>query len=482
MASISSLGVGSNLDLSSLLDQLAAAERVPVVMLQQQQASYNAKLSAYGKLQSALGALQTAAGKLSEPKLYEGFRVNSSATDVLSASGSASAVAGSYNVSVSQLAQAQSLAAAGQASATAAVGTGTITISWGTISGGTLDAATGRYAGAAFAADTERAAVSIEIAAGNNTLEGIRDAINARKADLGVTASLVKDGSAAPYRLVLTSTRTGENTSLKIDVTGDASLQSLLAHDPEGTQNLQQTAAAQDAKLSVNGIAVTGSGNSVADAVPGVTLNLLKTGSAQLGVSRDTAVVSAAIQDLVNAYNGLQASIGQLSAYNQETRAAAPLVGDTTLRTIQTRIRESLNTAQGGELGLLSRIGVAFQKDGTLQVDSAKLGAALGENLAGVAELLSTRNAGGGFGKQLSSLVEGFTRTDGSLDVATKGVKESLKKLGDRIGDAEERVSAKVAIYRAQFTQLDLMMSRMASTSAYLTQQFANLSLGGGKK
>jgi flagellar hook-associated protein 2 len=480
MASISSLGVGANLDLSGLLDQLAAAERAPVAALQRQQISSTAKLTAYSRLQGALGTLQTAASKLSEPKLFEGVKAASSAADVLGATASASAVPGVYSTNVTQLAQAQSLVSAGRASATTAVGAGTVSISWGTISGGAFDSAAGKHTGAGFAADAERTAVTIDIGPAT-TLEGIRDAINA-KADAGITASIVNDGSASPHRLVLTSARTGADASLKISVSGDAALQDLLAHDPAGTQNLQQTAAAQDARLTVNGIAVTSKSNTVAEAIQGVNLNLLKVGTSQVTLQRDTASVGSAIADFVNAYNGLQATAKQLTSYNAETRSAAPLVGDGTLRMVQSSLRAALNTPQSGALQTLSKIGVAFQKDGTLQIDSAKLNTALTTNLAQVAELFSTGNASGGYGKQLATLVEGFSKTDGTLDVASAGVKTSLTRLGERIVDAEERVAATVARYRNQFTQLDLMMSRMNSTSAYLTQQFANLDLGGSKK
>lgn len=480
MASISSLGVGANLDLNGLLDQLAAAERAPVVALQRQQISYTAKLTAYSRLQGALGTLQAAATKLSEPKLFEGVKAASSAADVLSASASTSAVPGVYGTNVSQLAQAQSLVSAGRASATTAVGAGTISISWGTISGGTLDTASGKYTGAGFAEDAERAAVSLDIGAAT-TLEGIRDAINA-KTDAGVTASIVKDGSASPHRLVLTSTRTGENASLRISVAGDTALQDLLAHDPAGAQNLQQTAAAQDARLTVNGIAVTSKSNTVSEAIQGVTLNLLKAGTSQVNLQRDTGSVGSAIAEFVNAYNGLQTTAKQLTSYNAETRSAAPLVGDGTLRMIQTSLRSALNTPQAGALQTLSKIGIAFQKDGTLQIDSAKLNTALTTNLADVAELFSTTNASGGYGQQLAKLVEGFSKTDGTLDAASAGVKTSLARLDDRIVDAEERVAATVARYRSQFTQLDLMMSRMNSTSSYLSQQFANMNLGGSTK
>lgn len=469
MASITSLGVGSNLDLSGLLDQLAKAESAPVTALQQKQISYNAKLTAYARLQGTLSTLQTAAAKLGDASLYQGAKVGSSAADVLAATGSATAAPGTYTANVTQLAQAQSLVTAGQASATTAIGQGQLTISWGAISGGSLDAATGKYSGAAFDADAGREAVTIDIPAGA-TLEKIRDAINA-KADAGISASIVNDGSASPYRLVLTSTRTGENASLKIGVTGDAALQDLLGQDPAGAQNLQQTAAAQNAKLTVNGIAVTSPTNSVAEAIQGVTLNLAKTGSSTVTVQKDTGAVSNAITAFVNAYNGLQSTVSQLTAYNAETKSGSALVGDGTVRVIQTRIRGMLNTPQAGALQTLSRIGVEFQKDGTLKIDSDKLQKALNENLDGVAELFSTSTTGG-LGKQLSTMVEGFSADNGVLDAATDGIKGSLDRLDDSIAAAKDRVDATVARYRAQFGQLDLLISQMTSTSNYLTQQF----------
>jgi flagellar hook-associated protein 2 len=473
MANISSLGVGSNLDLSGLLDQLSQAENAPVLALQRQQTSYNTKLTAYARLQGALGTLQTAAAKLADATLFQGAKVGSSATDVLSATGSATAVPGTYTANVTQVAQAQSLVAAGQASATTAVGGGTLTISWGTISGGTLDATTGKYAGAAFAADAGRTPVGISIPAGS-TLEGVRDAINA-KTDAGLTATIVNDGSASPSRLVLTSTRTGANASLKIDATGDAALQDLLGQDPAGTQKLQQTSAAQDAKLTVNGIAVTSASNAVAEAVQGVTMNVGKVGSSTLTVQKDTASVANAVSSFVSAYNALQSLQSQLTAYDADAKSGAPLLGDATLRMVQTRIRGVLNTPQAGALQTLSSIGVAFQKDGTLQTDSGKLQKALNENLSGVADLFATSTSGG-LGKQLSALVDGFSSTGGVLEAATTGVKSSIKRLGDDITAAQDRVDATIARYRKQFNQLDVMMSQMTSTSSYLTQQFASMS------
>lgn len=484
MASVSSLGIGSGLDLNALLANLRSAEQAPLGVLQQQQRSYTAKLSAYGQLNSALSALQTAAAALAKPALFQGVKASSTAADVVTASALSTASSGTYALNVTQLAQAQSLAAAGVASTTAAIGGGaatTVTLDFGTISGGTLDPATGKYTGATFAADATRAATSITLNAGNNSLAGIRDAING-SATMGVTASIVNDGSATPNRLVLTSKLTGETSSMRIAVTGDAALSGLLANDPAGlpaAQNLQQTAVAQNSKLSVNGIAVTSATNTVAGAIQDVTMTVAKVGASTLSVQNDTASVQSAVTTFVNAYNSLQNVTKQLTAFDATSKSGAILMGDSTLRGIQVRIRSTLTVAQvpgSSGLTMLSQIGIAFQKDGTLAVDATKLSAALGSQLGGVAQLFSGSGGTGGYGSQMASLITGMTDANGTLTAATQGINTTLDSLGKQYSVTSDRIDATVARYKAQFTQLDVMMSTMNRTSAYLTQQFNSMS------
>lgn len=191
MASISSLGVGSGLDLSGLLNQLDTAERLKLQPLAQQKAVNQSKISAYARLQGALGSLQAATTKLNDAKTFQGQTSKISGSGVAVAT-SADAVPGSYQVKVTQLAQAQSVATSGVASKTAALGEGTLSIKVG--SGDPLE---------------------VTLDSSNNTLEGIRDAINAKKG--GVTASIVNDGTATPYRLVLSSDKTGTASTMTID-------------------------------------------------------------------------------------------------------------------------------------------------------------------------------------------------------------------------------------------------------------------------
>ena len=487
MATISSLGIGANLDLGGLLDSIKAGEQAPLVALQKQQTAFTAKLSAYGQVSSALSALQTASQALAKPELFTAVKAASSDSGVLSATASASASSGVYAVNVTQLSQAQSVAAAGVASTSTAIGaavTSTLTLDFGTISGGTLDPLTGKYTEATFAPDAARTATTLTIDSSNNTLAGIRDAINA-KTEIGVTASIVNDGGASPYRLVLTSNLTGQASSMRITVSGDPAdsgsvadpaIKALLSNNPEDSADqLQQTVAAQNSQLTVNGITVTSANNTVVDAAQGVTMTLAKLGTSTLTVNKDSASVEGAINNFVKAFNGLQSVASRLSAFDASSSAGGALLGDSVLRNIQVGIRSALTSAQadnGSGLTMLSNIGVSFQKDGTLAADATKLKAALDGKLSGVANLFAGNAGVGGYGTQLATLITGYTNSDGTLSSATKGINTSLDTLKDRYDRAQERIEATVARYKAQFSQLDLMISRMNATSSYLTQQF----------
>lgn len=476
MATIGSLGIGSGLDLNSLLDKLAAAEKLPLTAIKTRQAGYSGKLSAYGTVQSLLGNFQAAAKKLADPAFMGAFKSSSSAPDVLGASADATAAAGSYGVNVTKLAQAQSLVSGGVASTTSLIGSGAanVTIEFGSITG-TLDDATGTYQpGAAFLADATKSAISLTIASGSTSLAGIRDAIN-KAAGSALSASIVNDGSG--NRLVLTSGVTGQKSSMRITVdAGNTGVQALLANDPEGAQALRQTAAAGDAALTVSGIAVTSAGNTVASSIQGVTLTLAKTGASTVTVERDSASVKAAVNDFVNAYNKLQGKLKELSAYDADKKTGGSLLGDSAVRMIQSRLRAALVAPQAGEAGaprLVSDIGVAFQADGTLAADATKLGAALSGNPAGVARFFAGATGTTGLAANISSVIDGFNASDGLLKVATNGANSAIDRLGRDYDAMQDRIDAKLARYRAQFQQLDAVMSSMTNTSNYLTQQFA---------
>ncbi len=383
----------SNIDVNGIVSQLMTVEQQPINKLNAQEASYQAKLSAYGTVSGALSSFQSAVTILNSAARAQALSATASDATTLTASADSTAAAGVYGIDISALAQAQRLVAAGQTSQTTAIGAGastTLTFDFGTISGGTFNATTGIYTSSAFATNGN-GSKTVTIDSSNNTLQGIRDAIN--KANIGITASIINDGNATnPYRLVLSSGSTGKANSMKISVTGDATLSTLLAHDPAAVQNLSETTTAQNAALKINGIAISKASNTVTDAIPGVTLNLGKitTTSTSLTIAPDNSSVTGAVSGFVKAYNDLSKTLNNVSAYNAAAKKGAILQGDATIRTLQSQLRGVLASPISGVSGTLtnmSQIGVAFQKDGTLAVDSAKLNTAITGNFSNVASL-----------------------------------------------------------------------------------------------
>ncbi|KQQ33416.1 flagellar hook protein 2 [Duganella sp. Leaf126] len=264
----------------------------------------------------------------------------------------------------------------------------------------------GAYLGASFAPDADRTSGNIVIDSSNNSLTGIMDAIN--KGNFGVTASIVSDGStganATPNRLILTSTATGQASTMKISVAGsggepaDSELVKLLAYDPSGTQNLSQKAAASDTKATVNGIDVTSSNTSISGAITGVTISATKVGSSTLSVTKDTSSLNTAVSGFVKAYNDLNSQFTQLGGYNADTKTGGPLLGDSTLRNLQADIRRQMSSSitglQGSSLTNLGQLGIAFQKDGNLSLDTAKLQKAIDNNYNDIASLFAAVGRG----------------------------------------------------------------------------------------
>ena len=293
---------------------------------------------------------------------------------MFTASANNAAAPGTYSVDVGVTAQSQVLAASGLASDQNASSTGTLQIKVGNGSVATLT-----------------------IGASNNTLAGVRDAINAAHA--GVTATIVNAGGATPYKLVLNADATGSANT--IQVTNGLAAGEL--HDAIGS--LAEVRAARDATLTVNGVAVTSASNTVSGVISGVTLSLLKSGSTTLTVARDGATVQSAVNTFVQAYNDVNKTISGLTAYNASTKQGGPLLGDSAAQGLQARIRATLGqalTGTGSSFTNLSQVGVSFQKDGSLTVDSTKLASAISSNFTDIPAVVAVQ---GRSGSSLLSLV-----------------------------------------------------------------------------
>jgi flagellar hook-associated protein 2 len=484
---ISSPGIGSNLDVNSIVKQLMAVESQPLARLNQKEASYQAKLSAFGTVSGALSSFQSAVASLANPTKFQQMSSSSGDTSILSGSATAKAAAGTYNVNITSLAQAQTLKSAGQASTTAKIGTGTettITFQFGTING---TASSGVYPdGSTFTQDATRGTGTIKIDSSNNTLQGIRDAIN--KGDFGVTATIINDGSATPNRLVLTSNKTGQASSMKVSVSGDGdpALQALLGYDPTtaASQKLTEATSAQNAVMTVNGITINSQTKSVTDAIQGVTLNANKVGSTTFTVSKDTNSVTSTVNDFVKSYNELNTTLKSLSGYNAATKEAGILLGDATLRSLQVDLRQAITApnANAGALKSLTDVGITFQKDGTLAVDSAKLQKAVNNSASDVAALFSTM---GRATDDLVSVSDSKPATKAGLyEVNLTNTPKQGYQTGDRVLTAStttiaagtklnvtlDNVTAKVSLTEGDYTEQQLvamLQSAINGTTAF---------------
>ncbi|RJG05966.1 flagellar hook protein FliD [Noviherbaspirillum cavernae] len=440
MAGISSPGIGSNLDINSIITKLMQAEAsAPSLALTRKEASYQAKLSAFGNLSSALGAFQTALSSLNTQSTFQSVNATPSDASIFTATATAKATAGSYNVNITQLAQAQTIASAGQASTTATIGGGsttTLTFQFGTVTGGKLQ--NGQYVNdptatppdPAFTQDPNKTSGTVTIDSTNNSLQGIRDAIN--KANLGVTATIVSDGSATPHHLVIKSNETGATSNMKISVAGsETALSDLLAYDPAGTQNMTQSAAGQSAVLTVNGIAVTSQSNIINGAIEGVTLTAAKVGSSSLSIARNTSAVQSSVTAFVKAYNDVNSTIKKLTAYNEDRTLSGPLIGDSSVRNIEAQLRKMMSsplTGSSGSLTTLSQAGISIDQKGVMSLDATKLSTAMSKNMDDVTALFSS------IGKTTDSLVSYVSSTSATSPGTNEVVVSQLATQGKLIG------------------------------------------------
>ncbi len=387
---ISFPGIGTSIDVATLVTNLMNVESQPLTLLQNSQTSYQAQLSAVGTLKSALSTFQSSLSSLTSLSGFTAMKASGYDTSILNASVTSSAPSGTYAVNVTQLAQSQVLAAQGQTSTTAAIGSGTsttISFQFGTVSGGTLS--NGQYSGATFTQNGNLSGGSITINSSNNTLAGIRDAINS--ANLGVSASIVNDGSSTPNRLVLTSTAGGSSSEMKISVSGDSTLASLLSNDPAGTQNMSEVTTGQNAQATINGIAVQSPTNTLSNVVDGTSLTLSKTGSTTVSVANDASATSAGVVSFVKAYNALRISLNSLTNIDTSNSANnGPLASDVSTKTLVNQITDVLGQAIGsGTYQSLGSIGVTMGSDGTLSIDDTKLSAAIAASPSQVAGLFA---------------------------------------------------------------------------------------------
>ncbi|MBR8276146.1 flagellar filament capping protein FliD [Burkholderia cenocepacia] len=466
------------MDVGSLVKTLVNAKTAGrAATLAASQTTGNTRISAFGALSSALGALEAGLTSLKNGALQSTFNAVASGKG-LTATAGAGAVAGTYTIGVTQIATAQALSSAGF-NGSKALGTGTLTLSLGSQS------------------------FKVEVSGTNNTLAGIAAAINGAAGNPGISATVINGTDGA--HLVLASSKTGAANAISVavgNVSNDGGLSNLgvtSTADPSGGASKiesangaaawRQSTAAQDAKFTLNGIASTSASNAVSGVLTGITLNLSAaavsaTDTQTLTVSTDTKSQAATITNFVSLYNTVVKTMGALSSYTAGASSQGALIGDSTLNTIRNSlasivargIDSGATTEKGnGHVNLLS-IGIKLEKDGTLNVDSAKLDSALSANPSGVARLFNPEN---GVGTRLADQITQFTKKNGMIDVRTTALTADLKRVTQQQSDLSDYAAQLTKQYQAQFTALNTLMARMNTNTQYLTRLFGGANSSG---
>jgi flagellar hook-associated protein 2 len=444
---LTSLGVGSGLDVASLVDKLVAAKKAPQQdQITNQAATANTELSALGQISAALSALQSAMAPLTDGSAFASRNVTSSDTTVLGAGSDGTAVDGNYNIVVSQLASSLKASSGAFASSSTAVGTGTLTL-----------AVAGK-------------SMSLTLDSTNNSLAAVRDAINKASNNPGVSATIVTGSDGA--HLVLSSTQTGAANGFKVSSSGGDGGLAALNYDVAASSGnaLNVINAASDAYYTIDKLPANSASNTVSTAINGLTLNLINVGSSTLSVSNDSSKATNALTNLVSTYNSFVGIYQNLTKYDATSGTAGAMIGDATLNSINSTLSSIVGGTANG--ATLSSIGISLQVDGTLKLDSGTLATALSDGGKTVGNLFAGT---GGFAAKLNTPLSTWVGDSGLLAGRTTSLSQQLTDLSSQQTALNSRMDDLTARYQAQFTALDTLMSKLNSTSSYLTQQFAAL-------
>lgn len=485
MATITSTGLGSGLDVTGIVSSLMAINRRPLDLLEQQTEDLNSELSVVGKLKSFMSTFRDRSQSLSDRTLWSGTTSSSSDTAKVGVSSTSNAAAGRYAVAVQALAAQQTLASStNYASSDAVVGRGTLTIDLGSW--------TEDPAGGAPTAFTSKSSVTINIGsddplAPDATLEEVRDAING--ADAGVVATIINDANGS--RLSLRSAETGEENGFRVSVTeyvddGDAATGlSALAYDPvAGTSQMNRTAVASNALATLNGIAIESASNTLTEVADGLTLTLsaVTTSDIEVIVSQDTGRVKKAIEDFVSSYNDFVKYLRDQTKYDEASKEGGILQGDSTFLGMQSQLRGVLNTDSSASLtwARLADIGIEQQKDGTLKITTSDLDDAL-QDLPELEKLFSAEsdNYGEqGFATRFKDLADSFLDFEGTFETRDASLKSRIDRNEDQQDTMEQRLSVTEERLYDQYETLDATMASLNSLSQLVSQQLAMLNSG----
>lgn len=457
--SITSLGIGSGIDIGSLVNQLITAEGEPTLKrLETKEATFQAEISGFGSLKSALSSFQTSLASLKDLSAYQGRTATSSDQAVFSASADSTAAEGLFGVEVVQLAQAQKLISKDGyfSSATDTVGEGTLTIAQ---DGGSFN---------------------ISVAA-TDTLGAVRDAINNAIDNTGLTAAIINvdDGSGGTEsKLVLTANSTGLNSAITITAVDDGDLNDTdnLGLSRLINANLDEPTPALDGQIKVDGQLISSNDNTFTGVIDGVTINAIEVGAGEtLTVALDKSSLTSNINSFISSYNGLVSTFSSLTSFDAETNVAGVLLGDSTLRGIESSLRTtvySVNPGLSTAFSSLAEIGITTDDDGNLSLDQSKLDVILESNFDDLGGLFA---GDGGLANKLDGIIASYVKSDGLIDSRTDGLSLRIDDINDERERLEFRLLSVEARLLKQFSAMDILVNSLQNQSSFLTQQLANL-------
>ncbi|WP_186035878.1 flagellar filament capping protein FliD [Burkholderia gladioli] len=466
----------TGLDVNTLVSALVSSKTAAQgVLLSTSIANDNLKAQAYNSLQTALTNLQTALATLSDGSLSQTYTATASGNG-LSATAGVGAVAATYQIGVSQIAQAQSLSSPGF-DANAQLGTGSLTLQVGSKSS------------------------TINITSSNNTLAGIKDAINNDPNNPGVTATIVNgtDGahlvlssksSGAANTINLSANVSSDNGLSKFNVTSTPSTSGGGSSIPTGTGWTQSTAA-QDAQFTIGGIASSSPTNTITSAIAGVTLNLTQAAvtnpptTQTLTIAPDTTSQAKVITSFVSAYNTLVTTYSAVGTFNSANPSqSGALFGDSTLNSIQNQLSAILggSVSSNGATATLKSLGITVadgsnstQPAGTLVIDQTALNTAL-QSTNAAATLFNGTN---GMGAQINNAITNITAPKGILTNSISSVQSDLTSLTSQQTALNAYAAQLTTQYNTQFTQLNTLLAQMTTNQNYLTQLFGGTNSAG---
>ena len=451
MATISSPGIGSGLDVSSIITQLMAIERQPLKQLETAETKIQSQISEVGKIKSALSKFRDVAAKLASTDFWRTTtgKSNSSAVGVTTSSTASPA---SFAVEVTSLAKAQTIAAPALASSSTTLGSGTLTIQR-TGGGDPFD-------------------VAIEA---TDTLAGIRDKINA--AGAGVTASILTDASGA--RLVMRANATGTDNAFNTTVSGTG-LDGLSFNAATQTGGATPAQPAANLVATVNNLPVSSASNTLTDVFDGVTLTMTAetAGPVTIDVAADTETLKKTLTEFATAYTELSKLIVTDTKYDATAKKAGALQGDSAIVGLQNRLRSMLGASSGASTAYarLSDVGSEMQQDGSLTVNSTKLDKAIA-NLSELKALFSNSSLTDanldGFGKRFRVVASDILGIDGALTSRTTGLNDKLKRNQTSQDRMEERLAQTQKRLEKQYSMLDAKLGTLNGLSTYVTNQVA---------